>query len=208
MGLVRPTDALGRRLHKNPSVHYNQRPEAGSQWNRNEHARKQRELGCGLPPPKKKYVALAAIFESFWSQEMKVNINSIIWPADNTSALRHHVDFLVKTLTVLDIKFTDWKNDPLELAKGYLEGRVTSKQCRAEAITWWDFIDSRGAIREFKNTKILMARLALCLLSIDEEKSSDLGEYLSWFIEVLGFMGANTRMAINIMAEHFEFRQE
>lgn len=39
-------DALGRRLHKNSSAHYKQRPEAGSLWNRNEHARKQRELGC------------------------------------------------------------------------------------------------------------------------------------------------------------------
>jgi RHS repeat-associated protein len=41
-------DALGRRLHKNSSAHYKQRPEAGSQWNRNEQARRQRELGCGF----------------------------------------------------------------------------------------------------------------------------------------------------------------
>ena len=41
-------DALGRRLHKNSLAHYKQRPEAGSLWNRNEHARKQRELGCGF----------------------------------------------------------------------------------------------------------------------------------------------------------------
>jgi RHS repeat-associated protein len=41
-------DALGRRLHKNSSAHYKQRPEAGSQWNRSEHARKQREYGCGF----------------------------------------------------------------------------------------------------------------------------------------------------------------
>jgi RHS repeat-associated protein len=41
-------DALGRRLHKNSSAHYKQRPEAGSLWNKNEHARKQRELGCGF----------------------------------------------------------------------------------------------------------------------------------------------------------------
>ncbi|MGF6150042.1 RHS repeat-associated core domain-containing protein [Pseudomonas fluorescens] len=41
-------DALGRRLHKNSSAHYKQRPEAGSLWNRNEHARRQRELGCGF----------------------------------------------------------------------------------------------------------------------------------------------------------------
>ncbi|WP_192558459.1 RHS repeat-associated core domain-containing protein [Pseudomonas allokribbensis] len=41
-------DALGRRLHKKSTAHYKHRPEAGSQWNRNEHARKQRELGCGF----------------------------------------------------------------------------------------------------------------------------------------------------------------
>ncbi|WP_426203948.1 RHS repeat-associated core domain-containing protein [Pseudomonas sp. TWP3-1] len=41
-------DALGRRLRKNSRAHYKQRPEAGSLWNRNEHARKQRELGCGF----------------------------------------------------------------------------------------------------------------------------------------------------------------
>ncbi|TDV40612.1 RHS repeat-associated protein, partial [Pseudomonas helmanticensis] len=41
-------DALGRRLHKNSRAQYKQRPEAGSLWNRNEHARKQRELGCGF----------------------------------------------------------------------------------------------------------------------------------------------------------------
>lgn len=41
-------DALGRRLHKNSTAHYKQRPEAGSLWNRNEHARKQREHGCGF----------------------------------------------------------------------------------------------------------------------------------------------------------------
>ncbi|WDG76999.1 DUF6531 domain-containing protein [Pseudomonas chlororaphis] len=41
-------DALGRRLYKHSNAHYMQRPEAGSQWNRNEQARKQREYGCGL----------------------------------------------------------------------------------------------------------------------------------------------------------------
>lgn len=41
-------DALGRRLHKNSCAQYKQRPEAGSQWNSNEHARRQRELGCGF----------------------------------------------------------------------------------------------------------------------------------------------------------------
>ncbi|KAF2393248.1 RHS repeat-associated core domain-containing protein [Pseudomonas frederiksbergensis] len=39
-------DPLGRRLYKNSRAHYKQRPEAGSQWNRHEQARKQREYGC------------------------------------------------------------------------------------------------------------------------------------------------------------------
>ncbi|MGC3932874.1 RHS repeat-associated core domain-containing protein [Pseudomonas atacamensis] len=41
-------DALGRRLYKNSNAHYKERSEAGSQWNQNERARKQRELSCGF----------------------------------------------------------------------------------------------------------------------------------------------------------------
>lgn len=41
-------DALGRRLSKNSKVHYKQRPAAGSLWNSAEHARLQREHGCGF----------------------------------------------------------------------------------------------------------------------------------------------------------------
>ena len=41
-------DALGRRLSKSSYAHHRKRSEAGSQWNHNEQARKQRELGCGF----------------------------------------------------------------------------------------------------------------------------------------------------------------
>ena len=41
-------DPLGRRLYKHSNAHHLNRSEAGSQWNRNELARKQRELGCGF----------------------------------------------------------------------------------------------------------------------------------------------------------------
>jgi RHS repeat-associated protein len=41
-------DPLGRRLYKLSKAHYKPRPEAGSGWNENEHARKERELGCGF----------------------------------------------------------------------------------------------------------------------------------------------------------------
>ncbi|HEX8593289.1 MAG TPA: RHS repeat-associated core domain-containing protein, partial [Pseudomonas sp.] len=41
-------DPLGRRLYKLSKAHYKPRPEAGTGWNENEHARKERELGCGF----------------------------------------------------------------------------------------------------------------------------------------------------------------
>ena len=39
-------DALGRRIAKHSKAHYRNNPQAGSGWNINQHARKQRELGC------------------------------------------------------------------------------------------------------------------------------------------------------------------
>ena len=39
-------DALGRRLSKNAEARFQNNPAAGSQWNINQHALKQRELGC------------------------------------------------------------------------------------------------------------------------------------------------------------------
>jgi RHS repeat-associated protein len=41
-------DPLGRRLYKHSKAHYRPRPEAGTGWNQNEHARKEQELGCGF----------------------------------------------------------------------------------------------------------------------------------------------------------------
>jgi RHS repeat-associated protein len=41
-------DPLGRRLYKHSKAHYRPRPEAGTGWNQNEHARKEHELGCGF----------------------------------------------------------------------------------------------------------------------------------------------------------------
>jgi len=114
---------------------------------------------------------------------------------------------MIKVLSSLEIEYAGWERNPVHFVEGYIAGRCTSEQCRAEAIAWWSYIDSRGESRELRDPQVLMARLAICLLSIDEDKVGSLGESLSWFIEVLGFMGKNTRTAITIMAEHFEFQQ-
>lgn len=41
-------DAMGRRLYKRSSAHFKHHSQAGSQWNRTEQARAQREYGCGF----------------------------------------------------------------------------------------------------------------------------------------------------------------
>lgn len=138
---------------------------------------------------------------------MSLSINSIIWPKDNLAAQRHYVSYMIKVLSSLEIEYAGWERNPVHFVEGYIAGRCTSEQCRAEAIAWWSYIDYRGESRELRDPQVLMARLAICLLSIDEDKVGSLGESLSWFIEVLGFMGKNTRTAITIMAEHFEFQQ-
>lgn len=138
---------------------------------------------------------------------MSLSINSIIWPKDNLAAQKHYVSYMIKVLNALEIEYAGWERDPVHFVEGYIAGTWTSELCRAEATAWWSLIDSRGESRELRDPQILMARLAICLLSIDEGKVGSLGESLSWFIEVLGFMGKNTRTAITIMAEHFEFQQ-
>lgn len=136
----------------------------------------------------------------------KFSIDSIVRPASNTSALKHQLGFLVKALDALDIKFSSCENDPLLLVKEYIDGKIPIATCKAEASVWWAKIDELGAIREFQNRNVLMARLAICLLSNDEEDVSVLGDNLSWFLEILGFLGVDMKKPIEIMIEYFDYR--
>jgi len=52
----------------------------------------------------------------------------------------------------------------------------------------------------------LKARLAICLLSNDEDDISVLGDNLSWFLEVLGFLNVEPMKPIAMMREYFEFK--
>ena len=44
-----------------------------------------------------------------------------------------------------------------------------------------------------------MARLAICLLYYDETNSSDLGDNLSWFFEVLESLEVDTKIPNDMM---------
>lgn len=62
-------------------------------------------------------------------------------------------------------------------------------------------------MREFKDREVLIARLAICLLSNDEDDISVLGDNLSWFFEVLGFLRVDMKKPVEMMIEYFEFKE-
>ncbi|QNH78395.1 hypothetical protein GGD92_09130 [Pseudomonas protegens] len=134
------------------------------------------------------------------------NVGSIVRTADSCAALKHQIGFLIQVLEALDIKFSDCEQDPLLLAKAYVAGDIPIEQCKAQASVWWAKIDEKGAVRAFQDRDVLMARLAICLLSNDEDDISVLGDNLSWFFEVLGFLNVEPMKPIEMMKEYFEFK--
>lgn len=136
----------------------------------------------------------------------KYNIGSIVRAADNCTALKHQIGFLIKVLDELGFKFSDCENDPLRLARAYVAGEIPIEQCKAQVAGWWAKIDEKEAIRPFHDREVLMARLAICLLSNDEDDVSVMGDNLSWFLEVLGFLNVEPSKPFEMMKEYFEFK--
>jgi len=71
---------------------------------------------------------------------------------------------------------------------------------------WWSQVDEHG-VRNFEKREALIARLAIYLLSSSQQESRDLGDQLSWFMEVLGFLGMDVGKSIDIMEKYFDFRK-
>lgn len=140
------------------------------------------------------------------SEFKKYNMASIVRATDNSTALKHQIGFLIKVLDKLGFKFSGCEHDPLRLAREYVAGEIPIGQCKAQVSGWWAKIDEKEAARQFHDREILMARLAICLLSNDEEDISVLGDNLSWFFEVLGFLGVDMKQPFEMMKEYFEFK--
>lgn len=141
---------------------------------------------------------------AFWNPGMNFTISSIDWPADAGDATRLYLGYVIQTLETLCITFPGGARDPVNMAKAYMDGTLSSEACQAESITGWKTIDAQEATREFRDPRVLLARLAICLLSIKEDGTSNLGEDLSWFIEVLDLMNADTDKAVEIMVAYFD----
>ncbi|MDR6856293.1 hypothetical protein [Variovorax guangxiensis] len=114
--------------------------------------------------------------------------------------------YMLKVIEQLGISFGSPSCDPIFIVKGLLVEKCSEADRRSALTHWWSIVDERG-VRDFQGRDVLVARLAVCLLSPNEESTSEFGEQLSWFLEVLGFLGEDVDKAINVIEQHFDFVQ-
>jgi len=111
---------------------------------------------------------------------------------------------MTKVVADIGVSFGSAAYDPMSIVKGLLAGSLFEADRRSALTHWWNAVDGQG-IRNLEHKDALTARLAVCLLTPNEGNASDLGEQLSWFLEVLGFLGVDVDKAIEVMERHFPF---
>lgn len=133
-------------------------------------------------------------------------ISTIKWPQSEADKIKLYLGFMIKVLDTLNIDFPCELKNPLQHAKAYFNGAITKEDYEKDAELCWKYIDERDGIREFKDKEILKARLGISLLSAtkDTEKT---GEKLSWFFELLEFLGIDLDYPARVMRQHFEFER-
>lgn len=136
---------------------------------------------------------------------MSKNIGSIVWPVEPAVAIRVYLRFLLKVIEEQNVEFPDSLSNPVTLVNRFLNDEISEVELNSEANAWWGILDSRELLRDFENKEALLARLALCLLCVKEQFAPQLGEHLSWFIEVMGFLELDVGRVVVIMEEYFEF---
>ena len=135
---------------------------------------------------------------------MSKPIGSIVWPESACDSVRLLRMYMLAIVEQLPLTLGSRSADPEPIVEGLLDGKVSEKDRQSALAGWWKIVEERG-IQNFKSSEALIGRLAICLLSPSEDQPSELGEQLSWFLEVLGFLGQDVDKAIEVMGRHFEF---
>lgn len=136
---------------------------------------------------------------------MSKNISSIVWPENPNEAIKQYIHFMVKVCAHFKIEFITTDKNPLKLASSLLAGEISFDVLNDANVFWWDIVDGKG-IRNFSDKDILNARIAICILSVNEKSFPELGQHLSWFIEVIGFSGFDGNELINLYCNFFTFK--
>lgn len=137
---------------------------------------------------------------------MSKPIGFIVWPAGVADAVQLYRRYVLQVVEMLGIKFDSAPEDPLPIVQGLLAGSVSEAERDAAMTKWWRYLDNNGLLRNLQDNNALQARLALCLLVPVQPRPEDFGEQLSWFLEVLGLLGADVSVASHLMDSYFNFR--
>ena len=136
-----------------------------------------------------------------------MSIGAIDWPSNSKKAIELYLNFLMNVIRDNNIQFPEKFQDPIEISTKYINGKLSVQEYRDSANKWWEYIDLSGQIRELSNKDALIARVAICLLSVTDEDVDELGEHLSWFFEVLENLGISLDEPIEQMYQHFTFKK-
>lgn len=136
---------------------------------------------------------------------MSKSINSIVWPENPIDAVKKYMRFILIACEAFNVDFIDIKENPLRLANRFLAGEISFDVMNNACVFWWDIVDNKG-IRDFSDKDVLNARVAICILSLNEKSFTELGQHLSWFIEIMGFAGFDESELIKIYVDYFTFK--
>ncbi|AUI87726.1 hypothetical protein BS333_15080 [Vibrio azureus] len=135
-----------------------------------------------------------------------MTIGTIDWPEEPKMAIELYLNFVIRIIKENNLIFPTQFKDPIVITQRYLEESISVEEYKEAVVEWWDYIDTNGFIREFSDRNALVARVAICLLSVTAEDVPELGQHLSWFFELLDKLGINTDCPTNQMYEHFPLK--
>ncbi|WP_157379467.1 hypothetical protein [Burkholderia ubonensis] len=136
-----------------------------------------------------------------------MNIGDIEWPADGKAAVAYYLGFLVELMRFHSLDYSSFDHDPLAMTDRYLHGLVSEEDRKGKVSEWWDYIERSGYFRDFRTPNALMARLALSLLSVDEESvknKDEMADRISWVLQFCGFLGKDPEKSIELMNSYFK----
>ena len=127
----------------------------------------------------------------------------IVWPAAKADAARLYLRYVIRVLDEVKISFGQGPNDPFEIARHYVEGRILLQDMQLAADEWRTLFYRFNGFQNPGDKDVLEIRLALALLSLDGV--DDFNEALSWFDILLEKFGVDPRSIRRLMDDYFNF---
>ncbi len=113
-----------------------------------------------------------------------MNTGEIDWPPDPDEAIRLLTEVQLRALALYE-PLLPMASDARDAAAQYLAGTLTRVEMLDRLDTVWEYLDTNDLLRASGDPRCRAARLAICMLDVRSAPPDDLGEGLSWFLEVL-----------------------